>query len=86
MNRDDIIRMAQEAGLQEVVEKTDHHTTVKMMDVVALERFAALVAAAEREACAKLCDEMERRAEGTECCKWPTPADCSYAIRARGEK
>jgi len=42
--------------------------------------------AAEREACAKLCDEMERRAEGTECCKWPTPADCAYAIRARGEK
>ncbi len=40
--------------------------------------------AAEREACAKLCDEMERRAEGTECCKWPTPADCAYAIRARG--
>ena len=39
---------------------------------------------AEREACAKLCDEMERRAEGTECCKWPTPADCAYAIRARG--
>ena len=42
--------------------------------------------AAEREACAKLCDEMERRAEGTECCKWPTPADCAAAIRARGEK
>jgi hypothetical protein len=41
---------------------------------------------AEREACAKLCDEMERHAEGTECCKWPTPADCAYAIRARGEK
>lgn len=40
---------------------------------------------AEREACAKLCDEMERSAEGTECCKWPTPADCAYAIRARGE-
>jgi hypothetical protein len=42
--------------------------------------------AAEREACAKLCDEMESRAEGTECCKWPTPADCAAAIRARGEK
>ena len=41
---------------------------------------------AEREACAKVCDEMESRAEGTECCKWPTPADCAYAIRARGER
>jgi hypothetical protein len=45
-----------------------------------------MAAEAEREACAKLCDEMESRAEGTECCKWPTPADCAYAIRARGEK
>jgi len=40
---------------------------------------------AEREACAKVCDEMERGAEGAECCKWPTPADCAAAIRARGE-
>jgi hypothetical protein len=41
---------------------------------------------AEREACAKVCDEMEKKAEehGTECCKWPTPGDCAYAIRARG--
>jgi hypothetical protein len=39
----------------------------------------------EREACAKLCDEMEQQAEGTECCKWPTPADCAHAIRARGQ-
>jgi hypothetical protein len=43
---------------------------------------------AEREACAKLCDEMEEKAEkhGTECCKWPTPSDCAYAIRARGQE
>jgi len=40
----------------------------------------------EREACAKVCDEMERQAEGTECCKWPTPGDCAAAIRARGAK
>jgi len=51
-----------------------------------LEAAVKAAVAAEREACAKLCDEMERRAEGTECCKWPTPADCAYAIRARGEK
>jgi len=49
-----------------------------------LEAFANLVAASEREACAKVCDEMEEEAEGTECCKWPTPSDCAYAIRARG--
>jgi hypothetical protein len=40
---------------------------------------------AEREACAKVCDRMEQQAEGTECCKWPTPADCAEAIRARGQ-
>jgi hypothetical protein len=43
--------------------------------------------AVEREACAQVCDEMEEKAEehGTECCKWPTPSDCAYAIRARGQ-
>ena len=39
----------------------------------------------ERDACAKLCDAMEEKAEGTECCKWPTPIDCAHAIRARGQ-
>ena len=39
----------------------------------------------EREACAKVCDHMEEKAEGTECCKWPTPIDCASAIRARGQ-
>jgi hypothetical protein len=39
----------------------------------------------EREACAKVCDDMEEKAEGTECCKWPTPIDCAAAIRARGQ-
>jgi hypothetical protein len=40
----------------------------------------------EREACAKVCDRMEQQAEGTECCKWPTPVDCAHAIRARGQE
>jgi hypothetical protein len=42
--------------------------------------------AEEREACAKACDRMEQEAEGTECCKWPTPADCAAVIRARSDK
>ena len=45
---------------------------------------AMKAAAQEREACAKVCDAMEEKAEGTECCKWPTPIDCAHAIRARG--
>ena len=77
MNREDIIRMAKNSGLfvELVLER----------DLDWLERFAALVASAEREACAKVCDEMEEEAEGTECCKWPTPIDCAYVIRTRGQ-
>ena len=75
----DITHMAREAGL--MAWNGDCVLTDGQ-----LERLAALVAAAEREACAKVCDDMEEKAEGTECCKWPTPADCAAAIRARGEK
>ena len=81
MNREDIIRMAREAGLHIA-------TDVNWMPIIGLEyaeKFAALVASAEREACAKVCEAMEEKAEGTECCKWPTPIDCAHAIRARGQ-
>ena len=46
MTRDDIIRMAKEAAAWDLI---DHD------GITALERFAALVAAAEREACAEIC-------------------------------
>ena len=46
MNRDDIIRMAREAGWTGPEENVTY--------VAMLERFANLVAAAEREACAEL--------------------------------
>lgn len=78
MNKDDITRMAREAGL--------FVPQAGIPENGALTRFAALVAAAEREACAKVCDRMEKESDGVECCKWPTPADCAAAIRARGEK
>ena len=52
MNREDIIRMAQEAGWTGPEENVTY--------VAMLERFANLVAAAEREACAKLCEESDR--------------------------
>ena len=53
MTRDDIIRMAREAGGADI---TSHGWTswVGVHSTEFLERFAALVAAAEREACAKL--------------------------------
>ena len=49
MTRDDVIRMAGEAGLFAV--PYPHPTNSKE-----IERFASLVAAAEREACAAICE------------------------------
>jgi len=77
MTKDDIIQLRElcdqwaEDHLQCVGEyHPDFHA-------VSDERFAALVAAAEREACAKVCDEMPLR-------KFPArPSDCAAAIRAR---
>jgi len=72
MTRDDIIRMAREAsGYISELPNGD----AWLFDDAALERFAALVAAAEREACAKACDGW-MHANGN---------DCAAAIRARGE-
>ena len=50
IDRDNIIRMAREAGLAALLRDTQKTHE-------ALERFAALVAAAEREACAKVCED-----------------------------
>ena len=47
LNRDDIIRMAQEAG----------YIGFQFTSITTLECFAKLIAAAEREACAKVCDQ-----------------------------
>jgi hypothetical protein len=70
MNRDDIIRMAREAGF--------FGADIRYQDSGELEAFAALVAAAEREACAKLCDWLNGE-------KRLTPAGCAALIRARGQ-
>ncbi len=57
MTRDEIIRMAREAGLEKVVAwNKDFTQTVKVAPYVELERFAALVAEHERE---KVLKEIE---------------------------
>ena len=79
MTKDDIIRMAREAGLPYI------YQTGEVANLGLVERFASLVAAAEREACAKVCES-----------KMPNPVqnwadsqivnalrDCAEAIRAR---
>jgi len=50
MTRDDIIRMAEEAGWEMGADLSDGFGALLM-------RYTALVAAHEREACAQLCEE-----------------------------
>ena len=100
MNREDIIRMAREAGFNEI-------QTNAMVFGAILERFAALVAAAEREAilkdgwrqCAKdqrttqFCGMVEQAVltEREACAKvceepgWNAANWCATQIRARGQ-
>ena len=57
MNREDIIRMAQEAGF--FIQQNEIYSMSTQSDQELtewIERFAALVASAEREACAKVAD------------------------------
>jgi len=67
MTRDDIIRMAREAEM-------GFDLTMPTF-FAELERFAALVAAAERSQCAALCSRFAARSM--------SPAECAAAIRAR---
>ena len=69
MNQEDIIRMAREAG--GIPTKID-----------GIERFAALVASAEREACAKVCDVLAVHPEYAS----DITKVAAQAIRARGEQ
>jgi hypothetical protein len=76
MTRDDIIRMAREAS-------SEHD--YDFPNIFALERFAALVGAAEREACAEVCEDIPVPQDPTELTHIPTLERCAAAIRARGE-
>ena len=87
MTREDIIRIAREAGLPLawISEKG-------VIQWGQLERFAALVAAAEREACAKVCEDIEEAYRRQESIRHPAlrtdaetgSEECAAAIRARG--
>jgi hypothetical protein len=74
VNREDIIRMAREARFAEGMDWGHEIWEAKTGN---LERFAALVAAAEREACAKVAETHQYVAG------WD--AQVAAAIRKRGE-
>ena len=50
-----------------------------------LERFAALVADAERNACAKVCDAVQKKNEDDGAYMWEA-RNCAAAIRARSKQ
>ena len=83
MNREDVIRMAQEAGF--VTLSINEDTWIPY-----LERFAELVASAEREACAEICKKHADFYAGLEPSPiaqsaWAACVDNRDTIRARGQ-
>jgi hypothetical protein len=75
MTREDIIRMAREAGF-----KVDwQHADVAEIKAKRYEYFAALIAAAERDACASVAESYEPRCD-------TCPSGVANAIRARGQQ
>lgn len=90
LTREEIIRMARDAGFSAIGTNSALNSYVE--EKIAC--FAAMVAAAEREACAKVCDSIEDRYQKTEYHRWPEmrtdaqqgAGECAAAIRARGEK
>lgn len=83
MTRDDIIRMAHEAYCSRVNLHTDQKASISR-----LMRFAALVAAIERDACAKVCDEKvgaEYATGKVDHNEMGWTQACAIDIRARGQ-
>ena len=86
MNREDIIRMGQEVYLCDKEGRDDNSIII----VGHLEKFAALVASAEREACAEVCKKhadvyAKLEKNPTAQSAWAACIDNRDAIRERGQ-
>lgn len=77
MNEDDVIRWAREAGIEQTMSLSNGARLV--LPTTMLTRFAALVAAAERERCAKVCEAM--CPNETYSRNYPQSLRCAAAIR-----
>jgi hypothetical protein len=75
MDREEIIRMAREAEIAEFFFTNIHEGVVQQM-----ERFAALVAEHERNACAQVVEAIDRNGA------WVTKLEAADAIRARSKQ
>jgi len=86
MTRDEILKLAHKAATEDNSTNREYGKNVVLYAAKTnqfLERFAALVAAAEREACAQVCDARymgDNNREDMEAKR------CAAAIRARGNK
>lgn len=88
MNIKDIARLAIEAGIPVEFDWAGRPSTLVIKDggtylrgIEDLQRFAALVAAAEREACAKECEEVDANPHVV----LHHAVVCAASIRARGQ-
>lgn len=98
MTREEIIRLAREAGIPIETDWAGRPSTLVLKDggiylrgVDDLVRFAALIeqraATAEREACAKICEQEHGACWHASAMAAAKAAErCANAIRARGEK
>ena len=87
MTKDELLKLAIDAGVVPV-NRAHQHLEPVWWSVTAedLGKFAGIVAAAEREACAKLCETTgefmaQRYGDGAECIT--TGEECAENIRAR---
>ena len=78
MKPEEIIDMAKQSGIEEAYSLKHNQYLVRFKDG-SLEVFAKLIAEAEREACANVCDELF-----VDVPPYSAP-DCAAAIRARGQ-
>ena len=89
MTREDIIQLINEVELYTYTHSSGMHIFTSY-DISKMQRFADLVAEREREACARICEELPVTFE-TAACEFgyeadePTAENYAAAIRAMGE-
>jgi hypothetical protein len=77
MNRDEYNKLFHKVGLNRVAFKAVNDCDDEILTLV------NAAVAAEREECAKVCEELQ---DALDRHKWPTGYDCADAIRARGQQ
>jgi hypothetical protein len=88
MKQDEIIEMARQAGFEDFVRWSERYPHEVQRWIERMTAFTKLVAAKEREACAKVCEDLPAPDiySNTDMSMWDvTCIDCAESIRARGQ-